>query len=163
MSEKINYIPMKIGGKQLCEIFTPEAVADMTDEEKHAYSLAHAMYPSEVRLTSETYSRNADRTSDFELEDLLLVNRKASPEFTWDYLRHDYVVALFQFLNYTYNFKDEDGYIEPVGAEDISITYTDFIGERTINAYMGQTVEGTFVVLDGVLYVQGLRLAFPER
>lgn len=159
----MSYIPLRINGKQLCEIFTPSAVANMNDAQKRAYSIQNEMYPTNVHLTSETYSRNADRTADFELEDLLLVNRKASPEFTWDIIRHEYVQALLLFLGYTYNFKDENGYIEPVEAEDISVTYIDFIGERTITAYLGQTIEGTFEEYDGVLYVRNFRIAFPER
>ena len=159
----MRHIPLRINGQQLCEIFTPEAVKNMTDAEKYEYSLANEMYPTQVHLTSETYSRNADRTSDFELLDLLIVNRKASPEFTWELLKQEYVQALFNFLGYTYNFKDADGYINPVKAEPIQITYLDFTGERTIGAYLGQTIEGTFVEYEGVLYVQNFRIAFPER
>ena len=73
----MSQVPIKINGKQLCEIFTPESVANLDEANKNAYSLAYQMYPTSISLTSETYSRNADRTSDFELEDLLIVNRKA--------------------------------------------------------------------------------------
>ena len=159
----MSYIPIKINGKQLCEIFTPDKVSDMTDAEKKAYSLLKRMYPTEVSLTSETYSRNAERTSDFELEDLLIVNRKASPVFVWDALEYKYVQALLQFLDYTYDFKNADGDVEPKKAEDIAVTYLDFIGERTINAYMGQTLEGVLEEYEGVLYVRNFRIAFPER
>lgn len=159
----MSYIPLKINGKQLCEIFTPEAVTDMSDEERRAYSLAHEMYPTTVALTSETYSRNADRTADYELRDLLIVNRKASPAFTWELLRQEYVQRLLQFLDYDYNFKDENDVVQPREAEPISVTYLDLIGERTIDAYLGQTIEGTMEEYDGILYVRNFRIAFPER
>ena len=71
------------------------------------------MLPTQVVLNSETYSRDADRTADFELEDLVLVNRKAKPEFTWSLLRADYVEQLMSFLGYTYDFMDATGYIIP--------------------------------------------------
>ena len=159
----MRYVPIKINGMQLCEIFTPEAVASMTAAEKRQYSLENAMYPTEVVVTSETYSRNAERTADYELEDLLIVNRKAKPEFTWELIKQEYVQRLLEFLGYTYNFKNEDGIVEPVEAEQILVTYLDFVGERTINAYLGQTIDGTLVVYDGVLYVRDFRIAFPER
>lgn len=159
----MSYIPLKINGMHLCEIFTPEAVASMSSTQKEQYSLQEAMYPTEVLLTSETYSRNAERTSDYELEDLLIVNRKAKPEFTWEIIKQEYVQRLLEFLGYTYNFKDENGVIEPVEAENILITYIDFVGERTINAYLGQTLEGTLEVHNGTLYVRSFRIAFPER
>ena len=159
----MSQIPLKINGKQLCEIFTPNAVEGMDDEDKRVYSLMHQMYPSSITLTSETYSRNADRTADFELEDLLIVNRKAKPEFTWETIRHEYVRKLLNFLNYKYNFKDESGNIQPEEAEVILVTYADLVGERTINAYLGQTIEGTIEEYEGELYVRNFRVAFPER
>jgi hypothetical protein len=121
------------------------------------------MFPTEVALTSETYSRDAERTADYELENLTLVNRKAKPEFTWSLIRADYVANLLIYLGYTYEFKDAKGEIVPVEAQDISVTYQDFIGTRTINAYLGQTLEGVLVEYNGVLYWQNFRIAFPER
>lgn len=159
----MSYIPLKINGKELCEIFTPDAVVGMTDAEKESYSIDNQMYPTEVTVESETYSRNAERTADYELLNLLLVNRKAKPSFTWNLLKHDYLKALLLFLNYTYDFKDEEGVITPVEAEPIAVTYVDLIGERTINAYLGQTIRGTLVVYQGTLYVEDLQLSFPER
>ena len=126
-------------------------------------SIEARMLPTEVFLTSETYSRNASRTADYELEELTLVNRKAKPEFTWELLRADYAQKLLQFLGYTYQFADAEGAIVPVEAPSISIKYWDFIGFRTINAYMGQTLEGTLVEYNGVLYWQNFRVSFPER
>lgn len=159
----MSYIPLKINGKELCEIFAPSEVASMAAAEKEQYSIDNQMYPTEVTIESETYSRNAERTADYELVNLLLVNRKAKPTFTWDLLRHDYLKALLLFLGYTYDFKDDNGVVVPVEAEDIAVTYIDLVGERTINAYLGQTIQCTLVVYDGVLYAQNVQIAFPER
>ena len=158
----MSHIPLKINGKQLCEIFTPNAVSSMTDQEKK-HSLANGMYPTEVSLTSETYSRNAERTADYELQDLLLVNCKAKPEFVWDSIKQEYVQKLLNFLGYTYDFKDSSGVVQPVEAPEISVTYLDFLGERTMKAYLGQTLEGTLEEYEGVLYIRNFRVAFPER
>ena len=158
----MTYIPLKLNDKQLCEIFTPDRVIDMTDQEKEFYSLENQMYPSSINITSETYSRNADRTADYELTDLLLVNRKASPEFIWDLIKYDYVQALLRFLDYDYDFKDVDGIVQPRKAEPIRVTYLDLTGRRTTKAYLGQTIEGEIEVCDGVLYVRDFRIAFPE-
>lgn len=159
----MNYIPLKINGKHLCEIFTPEAVQGMTANEMVQYSLEHCMYPSEVHIESETYSRNAERTADYELLNLLLVNRKAKPSFTWDLLKLEYLQKLLTYLNYTYNFKDAAGVIMPKEADDITVTYYDITGERTIKAYLGQTISCQIVVCEEELFVRNLELAFPER
>ena len=156
-------IPVKINGKQLCEIFTPDIVTGMSDEEKREYSLMNQMYPSEIILNSETYSKNADRTADYELQNLLLVNRKAKIEILWETVKLEYISALLRFLNYTYDFKDASGFVQPVEAEPITVTYVDFVGERSMQAYLGQTLQGTIVEYEGVLYVQDFRIAFPER
>lgn len=192
----VNRIPLKINGKQLCEIFAPDAqwwaerngqqeavtMETATDEDKREYSLKMLMLPTSVTLTSETYSRNAERTADYELEELLIVNRKSKPEFTWDYIRAEYVQNLLTFLGYTYNFKDDAGDVVPVNSPEITVTYTDFTGERTINAYLGQTISGTLTVLqtketiqqdsttglsktvmESEYWWQNFRLAFPEK
>ena len=159
----MNYIPLKINGKQRCEIFEPDVASNMTTSEMVEYSLSKHMYPTSVEVDSETYSRNAERTADYELLNLLLVNRKAKATFTWDLLEADYVKKLFQFLNYTYDFKDAEGVIVPVEAEDILITYIDLTGERTMITYLGQTIHCEFVVYDDVLYAQNLTISFPER
>lgn len=157
-------IPIMINGKQLCEIFEPATdISGWTSDEIEKYSIDKAMYPTEVYLTSETYSRDAERTADYELEELIIVNRKAKPEFTWSMLKATYVQELFNFLGYTYSFKNEEDIIIPVDAPNISITYPDFIGTRTIDAYLGQTIEGTLVNYNGVAYWQDFRLSFPER
>lgn len=157
-------IPLSINDKSLYEIFDPESyMSSWTDEELLLESLSKCMLPSEVRLTSETYSRDAERTADYELEELTFVNRKAKPEFTWGLIRADYVERLFNFLGYTYDFKNADGVVIPVKAADLSITYRDFTGLRTINAYLGQTIEGTLIEEGGVLYWENFRIAFPER
>lgn len=157
-------IPLKINGKHLCEIFEPNlSISGWSDQDIVQYSAAKQMLPSEVSLTSETYSRDAERTADYELEYLTIVNRKAKPEVTWSYLRADYVESLMQFLDYNYNFKDGTGTISPRPATRIQVDYIDFTGVRTIEAYLGQTIEGTLVEYEGVQYWQNFRLAFPER
>ena len=161
-------IPLKINGKNLCEIFEPDLAArgfftGMTEAEIVSYSVDKYMFPSTVEVTSETYSRDAERTADYELENLTIVNRKAKPEFTWGLIRTEYVKNLFEFLHYDYDFKDANGIVNPRDSQDITITYYDFIGMRVITAYMGQTVEGTLVEHEGVLYWENFRIAFPER
>lgn len=157
-------ILLKINYKHLCSIFEPDLnLTGWTEERIKEYSLSKGMYPSTVDLASETYSRDAERTADYELENLILVNRKAKPEFTWDLIKAEYVERLLSFLKYNYNFKDADGTVVPRKAEDISIEYYDFVGKRTITAYMGQTIDGTLEEYEGVLYWRNFRVAFPER
>lgn len=157
-------IPLKINSKSLYEIFDPATFDASWDEDTLIVkSLDAQMFPTEVALTSETYSRDAERTADYELENLTLVNRKAKPEFTWSLIRADYVANLLLFLGYTYDFKNESDEIVPVEAPTITITYRDFTGMRTINAYLGQTLDGVLVEYEGVLYWQNFRIAFPER
>ena len=159
----MTFIPLKINSKQLCEIFTPEAVTQMDDAAKMEYSLRNQMFPTEVNNTSETYSRDAERTADYELEDLLIVNRKTKPEFTWQLIKAEYVQKLLSFLNYHYNFKNASGDIIPEDAPNIEIIYYDFVGTRIINTYLGQTISGTLVVYNDTLYWENFRIAFPER
>ena len=156
-------IPLKINGKHLYQIFDPDNFnSKWTEDEIIQNSLAKQMFPSAVVCSSETYSRDAQRTADYELEYLVFVNRKSKPEFTWDYIKAEYVQKLLAFLNYKYDFKS-NGIIIPEDAEEIRVTYWDFVGERTIIAYLGQTIEGTLVEYEGQLYWQDFRIAFPER
>lgn len=157
-------IPLKINGKNLCVIFEPGlSISGWTDQEIMNYSIRKLMLPTSVGTISETYSRDAERTADYELENLTIVNRKAKPEFTWQLIRADYVANLLAFLQYTYDFKNATGVIVPVEAPNISVTYYDFVGVRTIDAYLGQTIEGTLVEYDDILYWENFRIAFPER
>lgn len=157
-------IPLQVNGKQLCQIFEPNLdISNWTDEQIDEYSRENQMYPTSVSLTSEQYSRDAERTADYELEYLILVNRKASPVFEWSLIKVEYVQKLLAFLNYTYNFKNGNGVIVPKNAEDIRVTYLDFIGTRTIISYLGQTLEGELREYDGQLYWENFRIAFPER
>lgn len=157
-------IPLKINQKHLCEIFEPELdITDWTEDEIQTYSIRKLMYPTSVFLTSETYSRDAERTADYELEYLTLVNRKSKPEFTWSNIKAEYVQNLLNFLGYTYDFKDAEDIVIPKKADNIEIQYTDFIGTRNIISYLGQTIEGTLTVLNDELYWENFRIAFPER
>lgn len=157
-------IPLKINYKHLCQIFEPELnISGWTEEDIKAYSIAKLMYPSSVDLTSETYSRDAERTADYELENLTLVNRKAKPEFTWDIIPAAYVEHLLEELKYNYDFKNLEGTIEPREAENIYVEYYDFVGKRTITAYLGQTINGTLEEYENKLYWRNFRIAFPER
>ena len=64
-------IPLKINNVNLCKIFTPElSINGWTEDDIQEYSIQHQMFPTEVALVSETYSRDAERTADYELEDL---------------------------------------------------------------------------------------------
>ena len=157
-------IPLKINNKYLCEIFEPRSdFSRFTDAYIQSYCISKHMFPTEVSLTSETYSRDAERTADYELEELIFVNRKAKPTFTWSLIPVEYVKNLFAELKYDYNFKDANDIVIPRKSEDIRVTYTDFTGERTINAYLGQTIEGVLVEYEGKLYWENFRIAFPER
>ena len=157
-------IPLQINGQHLCEIFEPATdVSSWNDATIQSYCISKRMFPTEVALISETYSCDAERTADYELEYLMLVNRKSKPEFTWELIRADYVENLLRFLNYDYEFKDAEGVVEPRKAEDIMVTYKDFTGMRTIRAYLGQTLEGVLVEYEGVQYWENFRIAFPER
>lgn len=157
-------IPLKINNTHLCKIFEPDLdISTWDDATIQEYSIDKCMFPTEVFLTSETYSRNAERTANYELQNLTLVNRKAKPEFTWSLIAAEYVEALMSFLQYSYNFTGTDDNIVPVEAPEILITYKDFVGIRTISAYLGQTIDGTLVEYDGKQYWQNFRLAFPER
>ena len=167
-------IPLKINGKNLIEIFDPEySVTGKTDTQIQQDSIRMKMFPTEVKNTSETYSRDAERTANYELEDLVLVNRKAKPEFTWSLLKAEYVANLLSFLEYNYNFKNAAGVVTPKNADIINVTYMDFTGMRTIEAYLGQTIEGTLVEYEEydeenettvkTQYWENFRIAFPER
>ena len=157
-------INLLINGKQLCEIFEPLTdFSQMTTAEIVRYSLEHQMYPSEVHLTAETYSRDAERTADYELEYLVLINRKSKPEFTWNLIKKEYVEKLLAFLNYNYNFKNGEGIVIPREADEIIVQYQDFTGSRSIVSYLGQTIEGTLVEYEGVQYWENFRISFPER
>ena len=131
--------------KNLWEIMEPDGDYGKTEEEKIQYALDHLMFPSEVKLTSETYCRNADRTANYELKSITNVNAKAKPEFTWTKLKATYVSRLLNFLGFKYDYTDGQGNIQPEEAPIIEVTYLDLIGMRTINAYLGQTIEGTLV------------------
>lgn len=159
-------IPLKINNKHLIEIFEPEIAATLpTDDAKVAKSIEMQMYPSRVNLAAETYSKDAERTADYELEDLVLVNRKSKPEFTWDVIKAEYVKKLLAFLQYKDNYKVDDE-ITPVNAPTYSIEYWDFVGVKTITAYLGQTIEAELkeymVDNEMTLYWEDFRIAFPE-
>lgn len=157
-------IPLKINNTHLYQIFNPTGFNPAwTEEEIQYYSIKEMMLPTAVGLTSETYSRDAERTADYELEYLTLVNRKAKPEFTWSLIKASYVERLMAFLEYHYNFKDFTDIVVPQDAPNYSITYKDFTGMRTINSYLGQTIEGTLVEYEGEQYWENFRIAFPER
>ena len=160
-------IPLKINNKHLIEIFEPEIAATLlTDDAKVAKSIEMQMYPSRVNLAAETYSKDAERTADYELEDLVLVNRKSKPEFTWDVIKADYVKKLLAYLQYKDNYKVGDE-ITPVNAPTYSIEYWDFVGVKTITAYLGQTIEAELkeymVDNEMTLYWEDFRIAFPEE
>lgn len=142
-------IPLKLTvdgvTKNLWQIFEPDKNPGNTEAAKIAFAISHLMFPTEVKLTSETYCRNSDRTANYELKKINNVNAKAKPEFTWSKLKAVYAKRLLAFLKFKYNYKDGDGNIQPEEAPTIGVTYLDFTGERTIEAYLGQTIDGTLV------------------
>jgi len=175
-------IPLKLEinntQKDLWEIMEPDVdYSQMTEEEKISFALARGMFPSEVKLASETYCRNSDRTANYELEKINNVNAKAKPEFTWSLIKIEYVERLLLFLGFIYDYKDVDGQIQPRLAPEIYVTYRDFIGMRRIKAYLGASLDGTLkeIVTQEVdpqsqslttvrrQYWENFRIAFPER
>ena len=157
-------IPIKIDNTHLAVIFEPSGdYTGWSEAQFNAYSIANKMYPSEVVVSAEVYSQDAERTANFEMEKLTIVNAKAKPEFTWSLIKAAYVTRLMSKVKFKYDYKDEYGDIKPEEAPTLSITYQDFTGLRTINAYLGQSISGTLVEYDGVLYWQDFRIAFPER
>ena len=159
-------IPLKIDGKHLIEIFEPAIAALLpTDAEKIQKSIELQMYPTTVNLTAETYSKDAERTANYELEDLVLVNRKSKPEFTWSVIKAEYVQKLLVALSYKDDYR-VGGEVTPVNAPTYSIEYWDFTGTRTITAYLGQTISAElkeyFVNNVSTLYWEDFRIAFPE-
>ena len=193
-------IPLKINSKNLIEIMLTTAelsyfetkigkqYSNWTDDDVIQCSLEAQVFPSDVTLSAEQYSRDSERTADYELENITIVNCKSKPEFTWNIIKASYVKNLLDFLKYKYNYKDaETDDIIPVEAPTIEITYWDFIGMRTIKAYLGQTLSGTleehsnylpssYNNNDGswsntidtmhpgkTLYWRNFRVAFPER
>lgn len=160
-------IPLKINNKHLVEIFEPEVAATLlTDDAKVTYSIKHQMYPTSVQVEAETYSRDTERTADYELEDLVLINRKVKPTFTWDVIKATYVAKLLEYLQYEVNYKDNQGNIVPVDAPTYSITFYDYTGVRTIEAYLGQSFSAElkeyYVNSTPTLYWEEFRIAFPE-
>lgn len=142
--------------KNLWQIMEPDGSYGSTEEEQIAYAIKHLMFPTEVKLTSETYCRNADRTANYELKSITNVNAKSKPEFTWDKLKAVYAKRLLNFLGFKYDYLDGQGNIQPEEAPTINVTYLDFNGMRTISAYLGQTIEGTLVeyfeMYEGLIY-----------
>lgn len=150
--------------KNLWEIFEPDKdYSSMSEEECIAYAIENKMFPTEVKVNSETYSKNAERTADYELNTLTLINAKSKPEFTWNIIKASYVQNLLSLLGFTYDYKDSSGSIVPVEASKFKVKYWDFSGQREIYAYLGQSIDGTLVEYGGVLYWEDFRVAFPER
>jgi hypothetical protein len=172
-------IPLKLavvgnGGtyilKNLWEIFDPNDDNHFNElpDDASKMNLAREllMIPTEVKLSAETYCRNADRTADYELETIQNINAKAKPEVTWSYLKTEYVENLLNFLGWKYNFKqtvEGEDVIVPENAPVIMVQYQDFIGIRTIRAYLGASIDGTLVEYNGSNYWENFRIAFPER
>ena len=160
-------IPLKINGKQLVEIFEPEAASALTTEDAiKRYSINKQMYPTSVDISAEVYSRDTERTANYELETLVLVNRKVKATFTWSVIKASYVKSLLEFLNYTPSFKNSDGDIEPRDADLFDITFWDLTGERTIKAYLGQTIDSELkeYIVNGesLLYWEEFSIEYPE-
>lgn len=167
----------KINSKHLIEImlssaelavyltkYQVESVADLTDAQILEISVDAEVYPTSVQLDTEQYSRNAERSAVYELGILEIVNCKAKPSFTWSVIKAEYVQRLMNELSFDYDFKDSNGNVIPRVANPISVTYCDFVGMRTINAYLGQTISGELIHMsNGDIYWSNFRIGFPER
>lgn len=150
--------------KYIWEVMDPSVNwGSMTIQQQLEYAYAHKMLPSSYKNNGETYCRNADRTANNELENIVNVNYKSKVEFTWKLLKPEYLSNLLTFLQFKDNYKNSINEIQPEEAPLIKVTYRDFLQERTINAYLGQSIEAELVEYDDVQYWESLRLAFPER
>lgn len=160
--------------------------ANWTDEEILQCSVEACVYPTEVTVDAEQYSKNAERTANYVLEDLTIVNCKSKVTFVWSYLKASYLSNLLTELEFDYDFEIND-IVYSKTPNIITVTYWDFIGVRTINAYMGQSISGNLIQYDdydtstwnsstkqwnkntstlhkgATLYWESLRLAFIER
>ena len=137
--------------------------SSMTTPEQLAYAYAHQMLPSSYKNNGETYCRNADRTANNELEKITNVNYKSKVEFVWKMLKPVYLSNLLTFLQFKDNYKNTINEIQPEEAPLIKVTYRDFLRERTIDAYLGQSIESELVEYNNEQYWEEIRLAFPER
>lgn len=135
----------------------------MSLQEQLNYAYSHKMLPESYKNNGETYCRNADRTANNELEKITNVNYKSKVEFTWKLLKPEYLSNLLTFLQFKDNYRNSNNEIQPEEAPTIKVTYRDFLQERTIVAYLGQSIEAELVEYDNVQYWEQLRLAFPER
>ena len=137
--------------------------SSMSEQEQLNYAYSHKMLPETYKNNGETYCRNSDRTANNELEKIENVNYKSKVEFVWKLLKPEYLSNLLTFLQFKDNYKDANGDVQPENAPVIKVTYRDFKQVRTIEAYLGQTIEAELVEYDNVQYWEQLRLAFPER
>ena len=130
-----------------------------------AQAISLKMLPTEYKVTADTYCKDIDRTSDYELENITNINYKVKPEFTWRMIRADYLAKLLTFVKLKDDYKvgNVENIVTPEAAPIIRVTFNDLMRERTIDAYLGQSIEVSFVEYDNVLYVEEVRLAFPER
>lgn len=136
---------------------------DLTLEEQKQKALSLKMLPESYKVTAETYCRNSERTANFELENITNVNAKSKPEFNWSLLRAEFLTNLLTFLKFRHNYKNDSGEVVPEEAPKLKINFRDLLGERTVETYLGATIETTLVEYNDVQYWQDLRLAFPER
>lgn len=136
---------------------------NLTLEQQKEQALKLKMLPESYKVTAETYCRNSERTANYELENITNVNAKSKPEFNWSLLRAEFLTNLLTFVKFRHNYKNEYGEVVPEPAPKLKIKFRDLLGDRTVEAYLGATIETTLVEYDGVQYWQDLRLAFPER
>lgn len=149
--------------KYIWEIMDPSinwSALSLAQQVARAISLK--MLPTEYKVTADTYCKDIDRTSDYELENITNINYKVKPEFTWRMIRAEYLANLLTFVNLKDDYKVEN-IVTPEAAPIIRVTFNDLMRERTIEAYLGQSIEVSFVEYDNVLYAEEVRLAFPER
>lgn len=150
--------------KYIWEIMDPDynwGSLSLQEQINRAASLK--MLPSSYKNNGETYCRNADRTANNELQRIENVNYKSKVEFTWKYLEPLYLSRLLTFLQFKDNYKNAQGDVQSEDAPMIKVTYVDFLRERTIDAYLGQSIDAELVEYDNKQYWESLRLAFPER
>ena len=149
--------------KYLWEIMDPNEDWSGTLEQQLQKAYRLKMLPTSYKITAETYCKDADRTANYELEKITNINYKVKPEFTWSLLRAEYVRNLLTFLKLKDNYKNNQNVIVPEEAPIIKVTFEDLLRERTISAYLGQSIDIEYVEYDNILYAQDFRIAFPER
>lgn len=150
--------------KNIWEIMDPNYDwSSLTEAECVNRALKEHMIPTSYKVNCETYCKDADRTSDYELENIKNVNYKCKPEFVWQYLKPIYLSNLLSFIHFKDTYYDQQGIIQPENAPIFKVYFRDILRVKEIKAYLGATIDVELVEHEGEQYWSSVRLAFPEK